>query len=112
MIRHDSVSLREYFEALRAADQRALQIKETADERALLLQAETQQYKDEKANNLRTQIEGERGMYATKDEVATLREAVIAFTAAQASRSAAALDWRTGLIALLAIAVAVIVKFA
>jgi Skp family chaperone for outer membrane proteins len=80
------VSLREYMEAMRAADQRldeerdrryaelaierekALAIKEKADERALNLQAETQKYKDEKANELREQIASERGDYLTREE--------------------------------------------
>jgi hypothetical protein len=81
------VSLKEYFEALRAADfrfyeerdrrytevnierEKALKIKETADLAALSLAREIQDYKDEKANNLRSQIEGERGHYATKDDL-------------------------------------------
>jgi hypothetical protein len=88
------ISLREYFEALRHSDdktdqwifrfyeerdrrltdvaverEKALRIKEEADKRALDLQAETQAYKDEKANELREQINRERGLYATKDDV-------------------------------------------
>ncbi len=47
---------------------RALAIKEKADERALNLQAETQAYKDEKANELREQINSERGTYLSRDE--------------------------------------------
>jgi hypothetical protein len=66
--RLNTVTLREYLDALREADQRALAIKEKADERALNLQAETQQYKDEKANELRSQIESERGNYVTRDQ--------------------------------------------
>jgi hypothetical protein len=123
------VTERDYFEALRAADQRALQIKEEADERALTLQAETQKYKDEKANELRSQIESERGMYATKDDLGILNDKrdtalaalnekfdlalkpMIEYMAAQTSRSAASLDWRTGLLAVLMIAVVVFVRF-
>ena len=63
------VTLKEHTEALRAADQRALEIKETADLAALELAREIQSYKDEKANNLRSQIESERGSYATKDDL-------------------------------------------
>jgi len=62
-------TLKEHFDALRAADQRALQIKESGDAKALNLQKETQQYKDEKANELREQINRERLLYATKDDV-------------------------------------------
>jgi hypothetical protein len=88
------VSLREYFEALRHADdnlrkseqrfeeerdrrykevalerEKALKIKEEADKAALGLAREIQTYKDEKANELREQINSERGLYATKDDV-------------------------------------------
>lgn len=62
-------TLKEHIEALRAADQRALQIKEEGDAKALNLQKETQQYKDEKANQLREQINSERGLYVTKAEL-------------------------------------------
>ena len=65
-----TVSLKEHITSLNAADQRALQIKETADETARILVAENQAYKDEKANELRSQIERERGSYATKDDLA------------------------------------------
>lgn len=49
--------------------EKALKIKETADLSALQLAREIQTYKDEKANNLRTQIEGERGTYPTRTEI-------------------------------------------
>ncbi len=65
------VTLREHLEALREADQRALQIKEKADEQALGLARDIQTYKDEKANELRSQIESERGTYATHIELAS-----------------------------------------
>ena len=48
--------------------EKALKIKEEADKRALDLQAETQAYKDEKANELREQINSERGRYLTREE--------------------------------------------
>lgn len=67
-------TLKQYNDALRAADQRALQIKETADEKALDLSAEVQRYKDEKANELRSQIEREQGERATKIELQALGE--------------------------------------
>jgi vacuolar-type H+-ATPase subunit H len=50
--------------------EKALKIKETADRDALGLAREIQTYKDEKANELREQISSERGLYATKDDVA------------------------------------------
>lgn len=65
-------TLKEHFEALRAADQRALSIKETADLRALELVSENQAYKEEKANKLREQIGEERGRYPTKDDLAAV----------------------------------------
>jgi hypothetical protein len=50
--------------------EKALKIKETADLAALQLAREIQTYKDEKANELREQINSERGLYATKDDLA------------------------------------------
>jgi len=89
-----SIPLKEYFEALRAGDERlraadarfmeerdrryaevniekekALKIKETADLAALQLAREIQTYKDEKANELREQISRERGLYVTRDQL-------------------------------------------
>lgn len=49
--------------------EKALKIKETADLAALGLAREIQTYKDEKANQLREQINSERGVYATKAEM-------------------------------------------
>src|SRR5678815_5563140 len=83
----ETVPLRYHLEALRAADrafyderdrrisevnterEKALKIKETADLAALGLAREIQQYKDEKANQLREQIASERGLYPTKDDL-------------------------------------------
>lgn len=83
----DSVPLREHLEALRKADalfqaerdrryaevsierEKALKIKEIADLAALELARQIQTYKDEKANELREQINSERGLYATKDDL-------------------------------------------
>ena len=52
----------------------ALKIKEVADLAALQLAREIQTYKDEKANELRSQIERERGTYATKEDLNSLSE--------------------------------------
>src|SRR5678815_4986775 len=83
----ETVPLRYHLEALRAADrafyderdrritevgterEKALKIKETADLAALGLAREIQTYKDEKANQLRDQINNERGLYATKGDL-------------------------------------------
>jgi hypothetical protein len=88
------VSLREFFTALRVADMRfdaerdrrltevaierekALKIKETADLAALSLAREIQTYKDEKANQLREQINSERGLYVTNDKFDTVMKTV------------------------------------
>lgn len=63
--------------------QKALSIKERADERALDLARVIQDYKDEKANELREQINSERGMYVTIKDF----EPVKAFMTAELSRS-------------------------
>lgn len=52
--------------------EKALKIKETADLAALQLAREFQKERDEKANELRTQIERERGEYPTRAELASV----------------------------------------
>jgi CHASE3 domain sensor protein len=49
--------------------EKALRIKEEADRKALDLAREIQIYKDEKANQLREQINAERGTYVTRDQL-------------------------------------------
>lgn len=49
--------------------EKALKIKEEADKAALYLAREIQTYKDEKANELREQINSERGLYASKGDL-------------------------------------------
>lgn len=49
--------------------EKALKIKEVADRAALELAREIQTYKDEKANELRSQIERERGTYVTQTDL-------------------------------------------
>lgn len=86
----DTITLRKHWSALRDADRRfnderdrrysevnierekALRIKEEADKQALDLARQIQTYKDEKANELREQISSERGLYATKEDLAAL----------------------------------------
>jgi hypothetical protein len=100
------VGARRHIEALRAQDlrfeqerdrrysevkeeqEKAIKIKETADLAALELAREIQTYKDEKANELREQISSERGLYATKDDLAGAIEKV------QAERRTGGLDSR------------------
>jgi Skp family chaperone for outer membrane proteins len=52
-----------------AEREKALKIKETADRTALELDREIRAYKDEQANNLRRQIDSERGLYVTHAEM-------------------------------------------
>lgn len=54
---------------VKAEQEKALKIKETADLAALTLAREIQAYKDAKANELREQIASERNLYATKDDL-------------------------------------------
>jgi len=54
---------------VKSAEEKALRVKEEADRTALGLQRENQQYKDEKANQLREQISSERGLYASKSDL-------------------------------------------
>jgi hypothetical protein len=69
--------------------EKALQIKEAADEAALQLAREIQTYKDEKANELREQIGSERGLYARKADLAALGEKMDATIAPLAAYVAA-----------------------
>lgn len=84
----EGVTLRAHYEALRAADaelaaerdrryaevksaeEKALKVKEAADEKALDLAREIQTYKDQQHNGLLQQIDRERAKYPTKDEMA------------------------------------------
>ena len=81
------VSLREHLEIVgterdrRYAEvsierEKALKIKEVADLAALQLAREIQTYKDEKANELRSQIERERGNYATRSDLVALSDKI------------------------------------
>ena len=58
------------YSEVKAAEEKALAVKQRADEQALGLAREIQIYKDEKANELREQISSERGSYATKEDLA------------------------------------------
>src|ERR1700677_615078 len=115
-----TVSLREHLDALRAADalleaerdrryaevaverEKALRIKDTADRDALALARQAQTYRDEQSNKLREQINGERGLYATKDDLANaVREMTAAikplaeYVASAVGRSGGAAENRT-----------------
>ena len=119
-MRSRTVTLREHLEALRAAGaelaaerdrryaevgierEKALRIKDTADRDALALARQGQTYRDEQANKLREQINSERGLYATKDDLANaVREMTAAikplaeYVASAAGRSGGAAETRT-----------------
>jgi Flp pilus assembly protein TadB len=57
--------------------EKALAILKEADNKALELAREIQIYKDEKANELREQINSERGLYVTHAELKPLMEFVL-----------------------------------
>jgi hypothetical protein len=71
--RFDQERDRRYFE-VNVEREKALKIKETADLAALGLAREIQTYKDEKANELREQINSERGLYLTRVEYSANRQ--------------------------------------
>ena len=89
---HATVKLSDYLLAIREGDvalqqerdrryadvaaerEKALKIKESADERALVLARDIQHYRDEQANNLRSQLERERGGYATQSDLRALSD--------------------------------------
>ena len=58
---------------VKAAEEKALKVKEKADEVALGLQRDNQVYKDERANQLREQIASERGLYVTREDLAAVQ---------------------------------------
>jgi hypothetical protein len=101
------------YSEVKAEQEKALKIKEEADKTALGLAREIQVYKDEKANELRTQIERERGNYATKEDINTLSEKfdtahrpVVEFIASQVGRSGSATDSRVIIFAVLSLIIA------
>jgi len=113
MLHPETVPLREHLHALRAADkqlaaerdrryaevsvekEKALRIKDTADRDALALARQAQTYRDEQSNKLREQINSERGLYATKADLANaVRE--MAATIKPLSEYVASTAGRTG----------------
>lgn len=102
------VSLREYFEALRRGDaalaeERDRRYKEVQRERdkAEVLRAETQAYKDAKANELREQLASERLDYASKgdlsaaiDTITATLKPIVEYVAGQQGGKQGALDQR------------------
>jgi hypothetical protein len=76
-ITHNEALLKErdkrYFEVA-IEKEKAIRIKEVGDDKALNLAREIQTYKDEKANELRTQIDRERGTYATHADLTALSD--------------------------------------
>ncbi len=102
----NEVILKEYFntklhyqELLRKADDRryaevsiekekALKIKDEADKVALGLARDIQKYKDEKANELREQINRERNLYVSNDKLESTVKPLLDYMNAQAGKSA------------------------
>lgn len=96
--------------------EKALKIKETADLAALQLAREIQTYKDEKANELRSQIERERGAYVTQPELRGVEATIAAemkpikeFVSSQQGRGLGINDARVWLFSAIAAAGTVIV---
>jgi hypothetical protein len=94
--------------------EKALRIKEKADETALDLARDIQVYKDEKANELREQINRERGAYATKDDLRALSDKfdaahkpVVEFIAAQVGKKDQSDTARLNLSQVVAVTVAI-----
>lgn len=94
--------------------EKALRIKEQADRDALSLARADQTYKDERANNLRTQLERERGDYATKDDLSNAIREVVAtvkplaeYVASQQGVSRGGRESRAGLYAAITLAAVV-----
>jgi preprotein translocase subunit SecF len=112
------ISTRKHLESLRAADLRALGIKDEADQRALALAIEAQRYRDEQHNKLREQIAEERGEYvslglynqrheALEHELKGLSERLTEFISAQTGRSLGTVDARAILFTLAGLLVGV-----
>ena len=57
------------YQEVKDAEGKALMVKDQADRDALSLARQIQTYKDEKANELREQINSERGLYASKQDL-------------------------------------------
>jgi hypothetical protein len=76
--------------------EKALKIKETADLAALGLAREIQTYKDEKANQLREQINSERGLYVSKTELTGAVEKIEAMIKPLLDYSSAGMGERRG----------------
>ncbi|HYS44065.1 MAG TPA: hypothetical protein VEM32_08815 [Geobacteraceae bacterium] len=77
----ETVPLHEHFLALREADRRFQEERDrryaevtTERQKALKLDRKMQDYKDKRNNALRDQLSQERGLYATKADIAALRE--------------------------------------
>lgn len=102
--------------------EKALKIKETADLAALQLARDIQIYKDEKANELREQINSERGLYVTKNDLAGLSDKfdvtlrpVLTYIALQQGRSGglqAGYGWIVAAIGAIGVIITIVVLIA
>lgn len=93
-----NISFKEYFEKIQELNDRryaevalerekALRIKEDADEIALKLARDIQTYKDEQHNGLLKQWQLERGTYVTNDKFEAVIKPVVDFVASQQGKS-------------------------
>jgi hypothetical protein len=69
--------VREYLDKLRDADQRALTIKQEADDKAKLLEQEVRAYKDASQNEWRGESSDRAAAYVTRTELKPLQEWVL-----------------------------------
>ncbi len=83
--------------------EKALQIKDRADDKALELARDIQSYKDERDNRLREQITSERGLYAQKSDLQAAVEKIEAqlkpvndyISQSQGTRAGVNSSWQT-----------------
>ncbi len=97
------------YSEVKAAEEKALKVKEQADRDALDLARQIQTYKDEKANELREQIASERGLYATKgdlngavEKLEAIIKPLLDFRAASEGKRTGNLDTRALIFAIIA----------
>jgi hypothetical protein len=95
--------------------EKAVRIKDDADKRALGLSRDAQTYKDTKANELREQINSERGAYALKTDITAISEKmdsalrpIMEYIAADRGRGIGALDNRATMAWVVAFVIALI----
>lgn len=88
--------------------EKALKIKEAGDAKALDLAREIQIYKDEKANELREQINQERNLYVRTDKMEEMMKPVNEYINGQRGRSKGLSDYYGWILAAISAAINVV----